>query len=177
MAKFGSVEEFYDPTITLTVRGKDYVPPLPSAELGLWCRTLVHSVAGYGSATKEQRAATFDRISNLPNLPGFEQEWTFQQHLLGAVYDELVADGVEGPFIDYCAWTVLTWIVHGEEAAQAFWESGGRPEARRPSNRAERRAAERTAGTSTDEATTTPSADSTSGTSHPSRRNGRRRRR
>lgn len=161
MAKFGELAELYDPGLTLTVKDREYTLPLPSAELGLWCRTLTETVFVYEDASEAEREKAFERIGRLPDLAGGESLW---ERLLGPVYQQMMADDVEDPYIQFCAWTALLNIVHGEEAAQRFWEAGGRPEAPGPSNRAERRQAAKSAGSSTAAAATTPPPTSTSGT-------------
>ena len=161
MAKFGSLEEFFDPGFTLTVLGREYTLPLPSAELGLWCRTLTESVAVYETAGEDDRGAAFERIARLPDLDGDLSIW---ERLLGPVYQQMIDHKVPDPYIQFCAWTALLNIVHGEETAQRFWESGGRPEALGPANRQERRAAQRAAGHDTGGAATTPPPTSGNGT-------------
>jgi len=175
MATFGDLDAYYDPGLTLTVRGREYTLPLPSAELGLWARRIAQSAGEVSSASDEQELTeatekAASRIAALPVLPG---DITFEERILGSAYHELVKDKVPDPYVQFCAQTGYVWIIGGEEAAQRYWEAGGRPEARGPSNRASRRAAARK--TSTAAANATPSPASTPGmSSHPrSRRNGR----
>lgn len=172
---FGELTELFRAGLELTVKGKTYVVPPASAQLGLWCRTVTQTLGAYEQATPEMREQMFRQLEKLPDLPGDEHQ-SMEERLLGTAYAEMLADGVEDPYVIICAWTHMTFIVRGEDAAKEFWEAGGRPEAPRPSNRAERRAQPRTGGTSTAEAATTPPAASTSGTSRPRRRSGRGRR-
>ena len=167
--KLGALNEFFSPGLELTLPGRDgvqrdYTIPLASAELGLWCQTI---------ATARSR----DDIDEdaLPELPG---KLTLAQRVLGTAYEQMCDDGVPFAHMEFAAHTAFIWITLGEEQAQAYWESGGDPNAVRPvTNRAERRAAERAGGTSTDAASETPSADFTSGTRSRTRSGRRSRRR
>src|SRR5690349_18205066 len=175
MPTFGDLDAYYDPGLTLTVRGREYTLPLPSAELGLWARRIAQSAGEVSSASDEQelthateRAAS--RIAALPTLPG---DITFEERILGPAYHQMVKDQVPDPYVQFAAQTGYVWIIGGEEAAQRYWEAGGRSEARGPSNRASRRAAAQMTSTAVGSATK-PQA-STSGTSsrRKSKRNGR----
>ncbi|MFY1658579.1 DUF7426 family protein [Micromonospora sp. WMMD1274] len=173
MAKFDDVTQYFDPGLTLTVKGRDYRVPLPSAELGLWCRTMTVVSDLDSDSTEEQMQAAAEQIAKLPPLPGPK---TMPEHLLGDVHARMVADGVEDPYIEFCAMTVFFWIMGGEQAAHRYWTTGGgHPEARGPDNRASRRA-KSTRKTATAAASGTPTPASTSGTSSRPRsgRNGRR---
>ncbi|GAA1395142.1 hypothetical protein ACFQZ4_24185 [Catellatospora coxensis] len=175
--RFADLDEYYSPGLELPVRGTVYTVPLPSGELGLWCRRIAQTAGEVGSAdTPEEMEAAAERarerVAALPPLPGGEKP--FDELMLGGAYAEMLKNAVPDPYIQFCAQTAYWWIVGGEEAARRYWESGGRPEARGPGNRAQRRAARRAAGgTSTAEAAETPSAASSSGTSTPSRSSGR----
>ncbi|MFI7547203.1 hypothetical protein [Actinoplanes sp. NPDC049599] len=165
MPTFGDLDAYYDPGLTLTVKGKEYTLPLPSAELGLWARRIAQSAGEVDGASDEreliqatEKAAS--RIAALPVLPG---DLTFEQRILGHVYDQMIQDKVPDPYVQFCAQTGYVWIIGGENAAALYWETGGRPEAIGPNNRASRRAAARKTSTAT--ANVTPSPGSSSGTS------------
>lgn len=161
-AKFGDLDDYWSPGLTLTVRGKEYTLPLPSADLGLWCRR-VASLAGevHTAANEAEVKAAVAAVEALPELPG-GQAVTLHERVLGDVYQQMVADRVPDPYIQYCGATAYIWIIAGEEAAARYWTSGGRPEAWGPANRQERRATGRK--TRTGGASATPSPASTSGT-------------
>lgn len=165
--KFGDLDEYWSPGLVLTVRGREYTVPLPSAELGLWCQRIA-STAGaiHQASTEDEIQAAVEKIESLPELDG--EDLTLAQRLLGPVYDQMVADKVPFPYIEFCGSTAYVWVVAGEEAAERYWTSGGRPEAVRPVNRAQRRAAARATGrTGTAGASATRSQASTSGTRSP----------
>jgi hypothetical protein len=161
VARFDDLDRYFDPGLTLTVRGKEYVLPLPSAELGLWCRRVAEAAGAVNAADspKEMEAAVA-RVHALPDLPG---DLTLPERTLGAAYGQMVADGVPDPYLTFCGNTAYVWIIGGEAAAEAYWTSGGRPEVLGPGNRAQRRAAAR-GGTSTAAAAETRPPASTSGT-------------
>ncbi len=167
MARFGDLDEYLDPGLTLTVRGKEYTLPLPSAELGLWCRRIALMAGEAGAASSDEELAEASSrarkwAAELPPLPGAER-LSFEQLLLGPVHAEMMADKVPDPYVQFCAQTAYIWLIAGEDQAERYWTSGGRPEAAGPGNRASRRANARK--TSTDAASTTPTPASTSGTS------------
>lgn len=169
---FGELTEVYKPGLQLRVKGNVYDMPLPSAALGLWCRALSEAMGLAKTASAEQMQQAVAKIERLPEPP---DQLSFQEWVLGSVYGQMMADGVEHPYIQFCAFTAFIWIAVGEEAAQVWWESGGDlPEAQGPGNRAQRRAADRTPGKPTVEASATLIPASTSGTSHPRPRRRRR---
>lgn len=169
MARFDEIDQYLNPGLELTVRGKVYTVPLPSAALGLWCRRMAQSAGEVTAATSDEelRAAgerAVARAKNLPTLPG-GKDVTFEERMLGDTYAEMIADDVPDPYVLFCAQTAYIWIIGGEVAAERYWTSGGRPEARGPvPNRADRRRAARAGATSTAAADATPSPASTSGT-------------
>lgn len=167
--KFGDLAEYFNPGLTLTILGREYEIPLPSAELGLWCRRVAELAGSVGSdATEEEAQEAANRAADLPDLPG---DMPFTERLLGVAYRQMVANGVPDPYVQFAGQTVYLWIVAGEDTAARFWQSGGsRPESEGPGNRAQRRAA---TSTSTAAANGTRSPASTSGTSS-RKRSGRR---
>lgn len=165
MARFSDLDEFFSPGLTLTVLGKEYTLPLPSAELGLWCRRLAETAGDiHGASTDEDMQAAVSRANaRVEALPRLSGDLSFEERLLGPAYAEMSANGVPDPYVQFCGQTAYVWIVAGEEAAERYWTSGGRPEAWRPTNRQDRRA-QRTGRSSTAEAAETLTAGSTSGT-------------
>jgi hypothetical protein len=100
------------------------------------------------------------------------EEFDLYKLLLGDVLAEMKADKVPWPKIQFCANTALIWIAMGDQAAEAYWISGGDPKASPLSaNRAQRRAAE---FKRTDAANTTNEPESMSGTRRPTRSSRRR---
>ena len=162
--KLGDLDEYFSPGLTLTVRGKEYIVPLASAELGLWCRAVATATGEISAASTEAEIRT--AVGRVESLPKLDRELTLAQRMLGATYDEMTADDVPDLYIEFCAATAYIWIIAGEDQAAAYWQAGGRPEARSPANRASRRAAS-TGARGTAAAGATPSRASTSGTRSP----------
>lgn len=183
--KLSGYRKYVDPTLTLTVPGRDdverdYVIPEPSAELGLWCQGVAQLYGQVDAAsTADEIEAAVKALNDLPDL---ENGLTLGQKLMGSAYEAMMADGVTHPTISYCAGTVYAWIVGGENAAERFWRRGGQGEAEGPANRATRRQAAKKATkkaaassrtTSTGAAGTTHKAASGSGTRSPRKSAGR----
>ncbi len=153
MTKLGDVTQYLEEDLLqVTIRGREYTIPAASAELGLWCR------ATFTAATVEDDEQRRTATSKIPALKG---EQTLAQVMLGDVYQQMVRDQVEDRYIEFVATVAYLDVVVGRDTAVEFYEAGGRPEARRPDNRASRRA---TGGNRTGGATKTPSQGSSSGT-------------
>lgn len=174
MTTFADLDQYFDPGLTLTVRGKEYVLPLPSAELGLWCRRVAQAAGEvHAASTEDEMQAAIDRVNALPELPG-GKDVTLPERVLGDVYQQLMAAEVPDPYIQFCGQTAYIWIIGGEEAAGRYWTSGGHPEAWSPTNRSVRRAQARAGGTNTVADGTTRTPASTSGTTSRRRSSGSR---
>ncbi|MBN1172128.1 MAG: hypothetical protein JXA67_08130 [Micromonosporaceae bacterium] len=158
-----------EPGLELIIGGRVYTVPPPDAATGLWCQR-VTVAAGHlrAAATEAEASAAAARIDQIADLDG---DLTLPERVLGPAHAAMVAGGVDHARLRIAAMTALLWIVSGDEAAEAYWTSGGRPEALRPAdNRAERRASSSTGGA----ATTKPLA-STSGTKPPNTSGGKKR--
>jgi hypothetical protein len=173
MKQFSDLDEILvgedEPGLILTIGGRPYTIPPPSAAVGLWCERMIATagVTRSSTATEVEVAAAMQRV------PDLGDDATVPERLLGPAYAEMTAAGVDHIRMRIATMTVMMWIVAGDEVAERFWRAGGRPEQQGPNNRAERRAS-----TSTDAASTTKQPASGSGTSHHpnSSRNGRARR-
>lgn len=167
MAKFGDLDERFEDFLTLPVGGKPYVIPSPDAELGLWLQRLV----GIGMAI--QQGAAPEEIPPLKPRPGVADdieisvkggvvgdEHALYRRLLGPVWDELHVDGVSWAKIKMVSETAMFWVGAGLPVAEAYWDSGGDPEALAPNRQARR-------SRSTGGANTTRSQNSTSTTKSP----------
>lgn len=170
--RFEDLDRYFDPGLTLTVLGVEYTLPLPSAEMGLWCRRMAATAGEISEASSDEEIqAAADRVADLPKLPG---DVTFHERLLGPVYQQMIDNQVPDPYIQFCSMTAYIWIVGGEDMAERYWRAGGRPEATARANRADRRATQQsTRKTGTAAAAATPTPGSMSGTSSPTRSSGR----
>lgn len=163
--KLTDLDEYFSPGLTLTVLGREYTVPLPSAELGLWCRRMAIATGEITQASTEAEIqAAVERVNAVPELEG---DLSLPERVLGETYAAMVAAKVPDPYIQYCGMTAYVWIISDEETAARWWQSGGRPESLARTNRATRRAATKTGGSRTAGAGKTRSAASTSGTKSP----------
>jgi hypothetical protein len=138
MAKFRDLDEFFDDTLPLPIKGKTYVVPGPDADTGLLCQRLM-AVGITAAQGGDIDAAQLDDAGEID----------LYARVLGPVYQELLADKVSWPRIKHAGTTAFLWIAADLDTAMKFWEMG--PEAEAP----DRKAA----------ASSTPRRGSTSGTS------------
>lgn len=143
---FQDLDEFFDPSLRLPIRGKTYVVQSPTAADGLWVMRLV-------TAAERQRAGEQLDDATLSGLQLDDaEERGMYERLLGPVLAELEADGVPWEMVKHAGMTAFIWVSGSREAAEKFWSTPS-GEAVAP-NRAARRAT----------ATSTRSAASTAGT-------------
>jgi hypothetical protein len=133
---FRDLSEFFDPDLRLPWRGKTYVIPAVSAEVGLRCEALMAlGVKAYNAAETGQEVGLSDHDRQVLDDA---TEAALYRDVLGPVFAELEADGASWPEIKRMAMTALAYFTIGEEAAVAAWEGPKAP------NREARRAAART---------------------------------
>lgn len=149
MTQFEDIGEYLSPTLDLPLAGKTYKVPSPPAAVGLRLQAswAISNATAAGSAPKAHHLATF---------AADDGSTSFEQDALGPVYDEMLADGVSIEQLTHAGMTAYLWVVAGERAARAWWVS--------PLGEARRPLRDRSTSTSTDEASTTPTPASTSGT-------------
>jgi hypothetical protein len=155
---FQDFRDFTDAGLALPVNGKTYTIPPIDAATGLFCQSLLAT-----SARLIAGQPVGDDDTELLDDAG---ERDLYRRLLGAAYEEMVADGVPWRALKLAAGVVFWDAAADRKTAERYWASGGRPEAAAPS-RAERRATTR--GTPAGAATTTPRA-SGSGTTRSTHR-------
>ncbi|MGW4639550.1 DUF7426 family protein [Sphaerisporangium sp. NPDC004334] len=143
---FKDLDEFFVDTLPLPVGGKTYVVPPADAETGLLCQRLM--AAGIDAANgKQVDLASLDDAG----------EKDLYRRCLGAVYDELIADGVTWPKVKHCGVTAFLWIAGDVDTAETYWLSGGDDDPETPApNRAARRAAASTTRKRGSTSTTNP---------------------
>ncbi|MEW1843138.1 hypothetical protein AB0392_34800 [Nonomuraea angiospora] len=138
MAQFRNLDEFFDPSLRLPVGGKTYVIPPPDAAVGLLVQRLMHAgVAAQAGHEVDQEGLTQLAESVLTND---SDEKELYPRLLGPVWAELFADGVDWPVIQHVGETALLWVAAGVDAAARYWEAGA-GEAEAPNRKARRAAA------------------------------------
>jgi hypothetical protein len=161
MTAFKDLDEFFDGCLDLTIGGKVYRVDPPDGELGLWLERML--AAGFNARAAQSDDEVEEQARRLGMPPG-DPNMSFPQRMLGAAYDQMIADEVAWPKIKIAGTTAFLAATVGEDAAVAYWTSGGRP-GKAPSNRAERRKTSKSTGA----AKKTPRPASTSGTSSRSR--------
>lgn len=134
---FEDLDQVFDDTLSLPIAGKTYVFPGADAELGLWCQRLCSAGMTISAGEKP--------VGPLPQLTfDDEEEDALYVRLCGDAWGDMLTDSVSWEKMKMVAQTVLIWIGSGRELAEAYWNSGGNPEAFAP--RRTRRASTRTAG-------------------------------
>ncbi|MEV1003400.1 hypothetical protein [Nonomuraea sp. NPDC050202] len=137
MAQFRNLDEFFDPNLRLPIGGKTYVVPPPDAEVGLLVQRLMHA----GIAAEAGHEVDQEGLSALAEsvINNESKDTDLYQRLLGGVWDEMFADGLDWPVIQHVGETALIWVAAGADAAEKHWDAGS-GEAAAP-NRKTRRAA------------------------------------
>ncbi|MFI6485153.1 hypothetical protein ACIBH1_45095 [Nonomuraea sp. NPDC050663] len=120
MVKLKELDDFLDDGLELPIKGKTYLVPPASAEVGLYCQRLAEVGMAAAKGQQDEGAAELDDA----------RESELYRKCLGPVLDEMVADGVSWPRIKHAAITAFFWIAGNDEAAATFWERG--PEAAAP---------------------------------------------
>lgn len=120
---FKDLDEFFDPSLQLPIRGKTYVIESPDAKTGLF-------VQGMMSLAADARAGLDVNPADLQALKlDDDEERDLHKRLLGPVYDEMLADGVRWHQIQHVGHTVIFWVIRGKAFAEAYWNGGGDPKA------------------------------------------------
>ncbi|MYX36724.1 MULTISPECIES: hypothetical protein [unclassified Streptomyces] len=154
---FEALDDFLDETLTLPIKGREYVIEAPSAEVGLRTQAIVQAAAIAADGGRANERVLADAA-----------ERDMYADLLGPAYEQMIADGVKWPRLKHAALTAMVWVVQSREQAERYWNLGGDPKAAAP-NRASRRSQEARSGG----ASTTRNQGSGSGTStRPARRRG-----
>lgn len=114
---FQALDEFLDSSITLPVAAKAYTFQSPAMEVGLFCQKVemisLKRAAGEELSTEEISALNLDD----------QGEKDFYRMIMGATYDEMLADGVQWHRFRIVAATVLAWITGSMDDAEQMWKS------------------------------------------------------
>lgn len=138
MAQFRDLDEFFDPSLRLPIKGKEYAVPPPDAEVGLLVQRLMNAGLAAESGQEVDQEALNDLAESV--LTNDSDEKDLYKRLLGPVWDELFADKLDWPVIQHVGQTVLLWVAAGVDAAAKHWEAGS-GEAEAPNRKARRAAA------------------------------------
>lgn len=151
MARFEALDELFDETLELPIKGKTYRIPSPSAEDGL----RVQRITTMATRLMEKGEAVDTELLD------DDEERDLIELCLGPAQAEMVANKVDWSWLRHAGLTAMFWITAGADAAEKYWNSGGNPELMAP-NRETRRAAKKNGSAA---AKSTPKRGSTSGTS------------
>nr|WP_282795204.1 hypothetical protein [Streptomyces sp. CC224B] len=154
MATFEALDELFDDSLTLPIKGKTYRIPSPSGEDGLRVQRITTTAARLIAGGEALDAEQLDDA----------EERDLLEMCLGPVYEQLLADGVDWAWIRHAGLTAMFWIIADVEQAQAYWRAAGDPSRRAPNRETRRATAKATKGGS-GAAKSTPRRGSTSGTS------------
>jgi hypothetical protein len=161
-----AIDRVFDPALVLPIGGKPYRVEDSSALLGLYCQRVmaagiqVAQAAMLGDGDDARATAALQGMTALPPPPGVDPDTPLHVAVLGDTHQRMLDDGVSSRWIQHAGMTTIIWLASGDQAAQEYWGSAGRPELLAP-NRKDRRAA---ASSSTAAASGTPGRGSTSGT-------------
>lgn len=143
---YRDLDELLDGGLELPIGGKVYAVPPVDAETGLRLQRLHDWMFGVAAAVKAHEDDPDAGELSVPE-PGGEllsdaQEIDMYRKSLGTAYDEMLTDGVAWPQFKVAGMTAFLHHTQSPEAAEAYWNAGGLPEAS-AGNRARRRAAAR----------------------------------
>jgi hypothetical protein len=116
MPQFDDVTAFLSPTLDLPWAGKTYRVPSPPALVGL-------RLQAAWAVTNAKAAGVDAKAHHLRLLNDDDGSTSLEQDALGPVYDEMVADRVPLEVLNHAGMTAYLWIVAGDDAAKAWWES------------------------------------------------------
>lgn len=125
-------------SIALPVRGRIYVIESPPVDIGhsiVSTTVMAGRLNDLGSALQSLAPDDPDRPkleSQIRELAeGLEVPDNLQgdylRSVLGAAYDEMIENKEPFELVKLAASTVSVWVINGREAAEDFWNSGGRP--------------------------------------------------
>jgi len=133
---FRDLSEVLDTGLPLPINGKTYVVPPVDAETGLRLQRLAEVATQAAKATED--GESLDAI-----VLDDDTEVDLYRDALGAAYDEMLVDRVPWPALKVAGVTAWLDAAVSREAAEAYWNAAGDPEAL-AGNRATRRAARST---------------------------------
>lgn len=142
---FDAIDELFDETIVLPIKGRKYTIPSPSASAGLRMQRLLQGAVRADKAGVDPDKELLDDLDEIALF----------RDTLGPAFDEMDADGVSFAWVKHAAMTATVWSTISREAAEEYWTRSGDPEPPAPNRESRRSAA----------AAKTRSRGSTSGTS------------
>lgn len=118
---FEDLDQFFDGTLKLPIGGKVYAVPSPDIETGLYCQRIAET----GLALRAGRQLSDSDLAALQLDDEEERSW--YHRLMGAAFEEMLADGLPWAYVQRAGATTFAWITRGIDAAERTWNA--RPEA------------------------------------------------
>ncbi len=164
--------EVLDLTLTLPVGGKTYRVDPPTAAVGAHLANMLargvflDALVEAGMEGDDIAEAAADLHVDTETPEGRD----FARDCLGAAYDQMLADGIPQPVMELAIATAFLAWTAGKAAAEAYWDTGGKPPAPTATSRTGRPTETRTRPAA---ASTTRKRGSRSGTKKRKRQAGR----
>lgn len=115
MAQFDDLNDFFDPDLTLPIRGKNYRIQSPNAEDGLRLRRFYINPEATSTPGKD------DYLEEIMKILGAEWDEDTQEYV-GGVWGEMADDGVSWPEMMHAGETAVMYYGLGEAQAKLFWK-------------------------------------------------------
>lgn len=123
---FQELDEFFDDTLEIPIRGKVYHIPSPDAETGLWCQQIFE----IGAKAQAGQSVSDAAVAKL--RLGDDEERSLYDRVLGPVKQEMIDDGLPWSRVSAVGETAIIWIATDRETAEKYWNEqvvGGGPKA------------------------------------------------
>lgn len=123
---FQELDEFFDDTLELPIRGKIYKIPSPDGETGLWCQRVFE----VGARVESGQKVPASQSAKLQLNDNDERE--LYDRVLGPAKQEMLDDGLTWARISAAAQTAIIWIATDRTTAEKYWNEqvvGGGPKA------------------------------------------------
>lgn len=123
---FQELDEFFDDTLDIPIRGKIYRIPSPDAETGLWCQRVFEM--GVRAESGQKVSAVQTAKLKLDD----DEERELYDRVLGPAKQEMIDDGLTWARISAVAQTAIIWIATDRTTAEKYWNEqvvGGGPKA------------------------------------------------
>lgn len=126
MSQFNDLDEFFDPSLHLPVRGKTYTIQPVDGKTGVWVQRLFQLGAkAAGGQVLDPEALASLQLDD-------DQERDAFSRVLGDTLEEMLADKVGWEDIKLVGTTALIWVASDTDTAATFWNNGGdTPKARK----------------------------------------------
>lgn len=131
MAALKPLDSFTQDTLTLPITAeKSYTFKAVPAAVGLWLQRVTQATVEAQEAEKRGETASLtqadlEQLAPPPMPDGSRPDMV--AILLGDARDELLADGISAPAMEFIIATLTVWATAGRDTAIEFWQSEGKP--------------------------------------------------